>query len=141
VSEHGHHIIPYKVYYIVFGSLIFLTITTVITASFDLGVLHVPVALAFAVAKATLVVMFFMALKYDTRVNMMVFGVGLLFVFIFIGFTLLDTEFRGTFDPMFETTVAEEQVIIDEQEARIEEINQMEATAAADSTAGEEGAN
>jgi cytochrome c oxidase subunit 4 len=139
VSEHGHHIIPYRVYYIVFGGLIFLTITTVITASFDLGGFNVPLALAIAVAKASLVVMFFMALKYDTRVNMMVFGVGLLFVLIFIGFTMLDTEFRGTFNPMLETTVSDQQVIIDQEEARLQEINEMEVPAAADSVAGEEG--
>ncbi|HUF10495.1 MAG TPA: cytochrome C oxidase subunit IV family protein [Rhodothermales bacterium] len=107
---HGHHIIPLKVYWAVFGMLIFLTVVTVLSAYVDLGGLNVPLALAIAGVKATLVVLFFMALKYDKKVNVMIFSIGLLFVLVFIGFVLLDTLYRGEFDPILQGTVAEQQV-------------------------------
>lgn len=143
MSEHGHHIIPYKVYYVVFGALIFLTIVTVVTAQIDLGVLNVPLALLIAGTKATLVVMFFMALKYDNKVNILVFGVGMLFVVVFLGFTMLDTEFRGTFDPIKEGTVSDRMEIVEQQQARSDQIQAMVGTpsdaAATDSAATEDG--
>ncbi len=115
-ENHGHHKTPWKILYGVFAALIILTIVTYLTAEYvDLGMFNVPLALAIAVAKAALVVMFFMALWYDTRVNMMVFVVGSLFVLVFIGITLLDTNFRGFFEADKAITVkdreAEEQVL------------------------------
>lgn len=139
MSEQKHHIIPYKVYYLVFGALIFLTISTVSTASVDLGGLNVPIALAFAGAKASLVVMFFMALKYDSKVNVMVFGVGLLFVLVFLGFTLLDTETRGFFDDTKDQTISDQEVVIGEQQRRLEEVDAMLESAAAADTVTQEG--
>ena len=127
---HGHHIIPYKVYYAVFGALIFLTITTVITASIDLSGFNVPLALAIAGVKATLVVMFFMALKYDSKVNVMIFSVGLLFVIVFLGFTLLDTEFRGAFDRSKATPISDQETELIEQQRRSDEVEGILESAA-----------
>jgi len=115
---HGHHIIPLKVYWAVFGALVFLTLTTTEVASLDLGGLNVPVALLIAGTKASLVVLFFMALKYDNKVNAMIFSVGLLFVLVFIGFVLLDTEFRGEFDDLLKGTVMDQQATQKDLEAR-----------------------
>jgi len=120
-----HHIIPYKVYYVVFGTLIFLTITTVITASFELGLFSVPVALAIALAKAALVVMFFMALKYDTRVNLLIFTIGLFFVAVFLGFVLLDTEFRGTFDATKAINISDIETEQVELQTRSDEVDEL----------------
>lgn len=94
-EHHEHHIIPLKVYLTVFGSLIALTIITVLTARVDLGILNVPLAMTIAGFKCTLVVMYFMALKYDKKINVLVFSVGIMFVLIFMGITMLDTELRG----------------------------------------------
>lgn len=95
-SQHGHHVIPKKTLYTVFGALVFLTILTALTAIFvDIGAFNVPLALAIAGSKATLVVMFFMALKYDNRVNTLTFALGAIFVIVFLVFTLFDTAFRG----------------------------------------------
>ncbi len=95
-GDHGHHIIPMPVLLKTFGGLIFLTILTVLTATqLDLGAFNVPLALAIACGKATLVIMFFMGLKYDNRVNTLTLVLGILFVLIFISFTLFDTAFRG----------------------------------------------
>src|SRR5690606_28138222 len=95
-SQHGHHIIPKKALNGDFGALVFLTILTGLTAEFlDIGARTVPLAMAIAASKATLVATFFMALKYDNKVNTLVLMIGIMFVGIFLVFTLFDTVFRG----------------------------------------------
>jgi len=112
---HGHHLIPYHIYYKVFGGLIFLTILTVVTAKYvDLGILNLPLALLIASTKAGLVVAFFMALKYDNKVNVMILGLGCVFVVIFLSITLLDTNFRSEFEPLKDTLVNEEETRLNE---------------------------
>ncbi|MFQ5568830.1 MAG: cytochrome C oxidase subunit IV family protein [Rhodothermales bacterium] len=99
-KHHGHHIIPKKTLGLVFAALVVLTILTALTAQLDLGSFNVPLALAIALTKASLVVAFFMALKYDNRVNVLVFSVGAIFVVVFLVFTLFDTAFRGSLNTM-----------------------------------------
>lgn len=109
-GAHSHHIIPVSVLAKVFGALIVLTVLTVITAEYvDLGPLNVPLALAIAGVKATLVVTFFMALRYDNRVNTMVFSVGSIFVVVFLVFTLLDTSYRGDLGNVDTQTIADQE--------------------------------
>lgn len=94
-EHHGHHIIPKKTLLRIFIALIGLTILTVLAAQVHTGPLHVPIALAIAITKAALVVMFFMGLKYDSPMNTLVFSVGVIWVVVFLTFTLFDTVFRG----------------------------------------------
>ncbi len=91
----SHHIVPPIVYHRVFGALLVLTVLTVAVAQVHLGPLNVPVALAIALTKASLVAAFFMGLKYDSKVNLLVLAIGLVMVIVFLGFTLLDSAFRG----------------------------------------------
>jgi len=95
MSHAEHHITPKPLLIKVFGALIFLTVFTVLTAQLDLGPFNVPLALLIAATKASLVVFVFMALKWDNRVNLLVFALGSIFVIVFLVFTLLDTNFRG----------------------------------------------
>lgn len=95
MAQDGHHIVPKTVLLQVFGGLIALTILTVGAAYVPLGPLNVPVAIGIAVAKASLVVLFFMHLKYDNPVNALTFTIGTIFVVVFVGITLMDTVFRG----------------------------------------------
>lgn len=104
-AHHGHHITPMRTLIGVFAGLIVLTILTVITSRIDLGILNVPLALTIAIGKASLVVMFFMALKWDNRVNGIVLLLGVLFVSIFLIFTLFDTAFRGDLSNVDDTTI------------------------------------
>ena len=99
-GEHHHHIIPKKILFIVFGALIVLTVLTAVTAQIDFGRMNVPLALAIAFTKASLVLGFFMALKYDNRVNTLVFSIGTIFVAVFLLITLLDTGMRGSLGMM-----------------------------------------
>lgn len=118
-ESHGHHIIPQSILFKVFGGLVVLTVLTVAVAQVDLGPLNIPVAIGLATLKASLVVMFFMALKYDKGVNALVFSVGSVFVVIFLVFTLFDTAYRGDIGNVDRRTIQEEA-------AELEAIEQQE---------------
>ncbi|MDA0684061.1 MAG: cytochrome C oxidase subunit IV family protein [Bacteroidetes bacterium] len=110
MSHTEHHITSLKTLSIVFGALVFLTVFTVFTAQFDLGAFNVPLALAIALTKASLVVLIFMALIWDNKVNAVILAVGCLFVVVFISFILLDTEYRGDLSNTFEQTLMDERL-------------------------------
>ena len=79
------HISPKSTYFTIFGALMVCTVLTVLAAFINLGDLNFPVALTIAVFKATLVVLFFMHVKYSTRLTWVVvlgsiFWLGILFV-------------------------------------------------------------
>lgn len=60
----------------------------------DLGAANVIIAMAIATTKASLVVLFFMGLKYDKRFLLVAFLSSLIFLGLFLGFTLLDINTR-----------------------------------------------
>ncbi|CAN5491976.1 hypothetical protein BH23BAC4_BH23BAC4_01360 [soil metagenome] len=99
----GHHVLSRKDLLRTFGILVFLTIVTVGLAYLErahivpLGGMSVPVALAIAGAKAYFVAAYFMGLKYEGGTNLLAFVGSIVFVLIFLGITMLDTEFRGLF--------------------------------------------
>lgn len=108
MADDGHHHVLHKpTLFKVFGGLIVLTILTVAVAYVPLGPLNVPVAIAIAAAKATLVVLFFMALKDDNPVNGLTFTIGIIMVVVFIVFTMFDTAFRGDLGNVTPQTVQE----------------------------------
>lgn len=106
-EKHGHHIVPKKTLIRVFLALIALTILTVSVVLVDLGPFNVPIALGIAGIKAGLVVMIFMGLKYDSPMNVLVLTVGILFVVLFLTFTLFDTAFRGDLGNVAAETISE----------------------------------
>jgi cytochrome c oxidase subunit 4 len=117
MSDDGHHHVLHKpTLFKVFGALIVLTVLTVAVTYVPLGPLNVPVAIAIATAKATLVVLFFMALKYDNPVNGLTFTIGIIMVVVFITFTMFDTAFRGDLGNVTPQTV--EEIQREQQEAQ-----------------------
>jgi len=123
---HGHHIIPKKTLFTVFGTLVGLTILTAVTAlTVDFGALEIPIALGIASAKALLVITFFMALKYDNRVNALAITVGLVFVSVFIMFTMLDTVFRGDLDNVSNITISQQEREDEQLRAREPDADQL----------------
>lgn len=84
------HISPNWIYFAVFGGLMVLTAVTVAVSFYDLGWANNVAALGIAVAKASLVVLFFMHVKYGTRLNKLVVIAGVLWVLIMFGLTLID---------------------------------------------------
>ena len=94
--EHVEHHLPTNLYFAIFGALMALTAMTVGLAYVNLGQLNIVVALAVAILKASLVVMFFMHLKYEQRwwAGFVLFP--LLLVMIIIGSNLPDTALNGS---------------------------------------------
>ena len=95
MSETTGHIVPVRIYLAIFATLMVLTGLTVWVAFYDLGALNTLVALGIAVTKATLVILFFMHVKYSSRLTWMVVGSGFVFLAIMIGFTVADLVSRG----------------------------------------------
>lgn len=117
-DDHGHddgkvhvHVHPVSFYVKIFAALVALTVITVLTAKYvDLDSMFDPsarpgaasanlvLAMIIAVTKASLVSLFFMHLKDDSRFNGLVFVGSILFVGVFFAYTFNDTEHRNDGD-------------------------------------------
>ena len=84
------HIVPVKTYVFVFGTLIALTALTTGVAFIDLGRMNTVVALAIAVIKALLVILFFMHVRYSPHLTRIVVVAGVFWLAILITLTLSD---------------------------------------------------
>jgi cytochrome c oxidase subunit 4 len=85
-----HHITPASTYLGVFMALAVLTILTIVFYMLHLGPLAAPVAFLIATTKATLVMGYFMHLKYETALNKLIFALGFFFVFLLFIFCVAD---------------------------------------------------
>ena len=85
------HIIPFSYTLGTFIALLFLTVITVGVAQFDLGALDMPVALLVAGVKASIVSLFFMHLRWDRPINILVLIGSIFFVVLFLVITMFDT--------------------------------------------------
>jgi cytochrome c oxidase subunit IV len=95
-ADLGHeHVTPLSVYLGIFGALMALTIITVAVAWADLGSLNIIVALGVAVVKATLVVLYFMHVKYSSKLTWIVIGSGIFWLGILLSLTMADYLTRG----------------------------------------------
>jgi cytochrome c oxidase subunit 4 len=91
----SEHIVPKSTYYLIFAALMIGTAITVGVAFIDLGALNTVVALAIACTKATLVVLFFMHVKYSTRLTWAVVAGSVFWLGIMLALTLSDYLTRG----------------------------------------------
>lgn len=71
-------------------ALLFLTFITVAVAQFDFGSANMLIAMGIAAVKASLVIGFFMHVKWDTAINKIVFMSSFLFLSLLFIFTLAD---------------------------------------------------
>jgi cytochrome c oxidase subunit IV len=102
MAEHSngiHHVVPTKIYYAIFATLMVLTGVTVAVAYIDLGRLNTVAAIAIACFKALIVVLYFMHVKYSTRLIKLTVIAGLYWMGIIFALTLGDylTRAWGTF--------------------------------------------
>ncbi|MGA7108021.1 MAG: cytochrome C oxidase subunit IV family protein [Terracidiphilus sp.] len=88
--EHEHHIVSPKIYLTIVCALLVLTATTVGASYIDMGPFNPIVALAIAAIKMTLVVLFFMHVKYSTKLTKLTVGAGLFTFLVLVGMTLAD---------------------------------------------------
>ena len=84
------HILPTRIYYTIFGILMLCTYLTVQIAFFDLGRLNAIAALGIAILKATLVILYFMHVKYSPRLTAAVVAGSVFWFGILIALTLSD---------------------------------------------------
>lgn len=95
VNEHeSEHILPYGFLAQILAGLVLLTAVTVGVSYIDWGFLNVPIALFVASSKATLVLLFFMHIKYEGMVIKVSFISTMLVLAILISFTFWDVAFR-----------------------------------------------
>lgn len=89
--EHGeNHIVSPLQYCMVFGTLLLFTGLTVVAAYIDMGVLNPIIALGIASFKAVVVILFFMHVKYQSRLIKMTVGSGFFTFLVLITLTLSD---------------------------------------------------
>jgi cytochrome c oxidase subunit IV len=88
--ERHHHIVSPVVYIVIGSALLVLTATTVGVSYVDLGPLNPIIALGIAVLKMTLVILFFMHVKYSTKLTKLTVGAGFFTFLVLIGMTLAD---------------------------------------------------
>lgn len=93
------HISSAGFYAAIFAALIVLTVLTVGQSYVDLGRLNLVVVILIATTKASLVVSFFMHLRYDNKFNALIFISCIFFIGVFFAYTMNDTDRRGEFDP------------------------------------------
>jgi cytochrome c oxidase subunit 4 len=94
--EHDeHHIVSPLQYAMVFGTLLTGTAITVGAAYIDLGIFNPVVAIAIACIKACIVILFFMHVKYSSRLVKMTVGAGFFTFLVLITMTLTDYMSRA----------------------------------------------
>jgi cytochrome c oxidase subunit 4 len=91
----GHHVASVPFYLLIFGALFLGTILTVVVAKFDLGPFNNIVMLSVACAKALLVVLYFMHVRWGTRLTMVVAASGFFWLLILFTITMADYMSRG----------------------------------------------
>ena len=88
-------IVPTKIYYRVALALLVLFILTVAVAYVDLGPLNIYIAVTIALIKATLVVLYFMHVRYHTRLTWIFASAGFIWLLILFALTLSDYATRS----------------------------------------------
>lgn len=89
------HVNPLRAYYVIFATLLLLTLVTVDVAFYNVGLMNLPIALAVATTKATLVILYFMHVRYAPPLVAAFAGAGFVWLLILLGFTLSDFLTRG----------------------------------------------
>ena len=89
------HVAPKSLYYLIFLALMIGTVLTVVVAMFDLGPLNNIVMLSVACAKALLVILFFMHVRWSSRLTMVVAASGFFWLLILFSITMADYVSRG----------------------------------------------
>lgn len=95
VHDSLNHIVSPVIYVTIGASLLVLTGLTVWASYLELGVFNPVIALAIACLKATLVVLFFMHVKYSSKLTKLTIGAGIFTFVTLIAMTLSDYASRA----------------------------------------------
>ena len=86
----SEHIVSKKTYYIIFFALMAGTALTVAAAFVNLHNFNIVVALIIAGVKATLVILYFMHVKYSSRLTKLWISIGFIWLFLMLAITMTD---------------------------------------------------
>jgi len=96
-THEGSHVVPLKVYYMVFAALMALLVLTLGAAAIDfakispsLAPLNIIIAMTIAIVKAALVILYFMHVRYSSRIIWLFAGAGFFWLIILFTFILSD---------------------------------------------------
>ena len=89
------HVAPKSLYYIIFAALLVGTALTIAVAFVDLGAMNNVVMLTIACVKALLVILFFMHVRWSSRLTWMVVASGFFWLLILFSITMTDFLTRG----------------------------------------------
>jgi len=84
------HIVPKSIYFSVAAVLGLLLVLTVLAAKIDLGMWNTPLAMSIALVKASLIVLYFMHVRYQTPLARLFAAGGFAWLMIFFIFTFAD---------------------------------------------------
>ena len=98
--ETGHHIVPVSVYIKVIVALMVLLVITLAAAAVDFSTMGLPwlnivIAMTIAVVKAVLIVLYFMHVRYSSKLVWVFSGAAFYWVLILFAFTYIDYFSRG----------------------------------------------
>jgi cytochrome c oxidase subunit 4 len=86
----SQHVIPPRVYILIYVALLALTATTIGVAFLELGSWHLWVGLTIATIKASLVILIFMHVWYSSRLTWVFAVSGLVWLAILFAYVLTD---------------------------------------------------
>ena len=95
MAHDPHHVVPIRVYLTIFTLLMVFTAITTAVAFVDLGPLNNVIMMSIAIFKATLVVLYFMHVRYSDKVVWLLAGSGFLWLAMMIVVTLSDVLTRS----------------------------------------------
>ncbi len=84
------HLVPVWIYVAIWATLMVFTALTVFAATVELGVFNIVVALLIATIKGTLVALFFMHLRYSTKLTMVTVVAAIFFLLIMFSLSMTD---------------------------------------------------
>ncbi len=91
-----NHIVPVRNYVLVWLALMVGTVSTYLIAEYvDIGVGNIIVALLIAATKMSLVIYFFMHVKFDDHLTKLFVAGGFIWLFILITITMVDYVTRN----------------------------------------------
>jgi cytochrome c oxidase subunit IV len=91
------HVSPVSLYVTIFAALMILTGVTVAAAYLNLGQFNFTVAIGIALFKASLVIWYFMHVKWQSHMTKLTLAAGLFFLTILLGMSLIDYASRNDF--------------------------------------------
>jgi cytochrome c oxidase subunit 4 len=89
-----HHVVPYRLYVVVWGALLVLTVVTVAVSYVDMKNVTVLTAMLIATCKAMLVLLYFMHIRFEKPLYIAMILAALGTYAIFIGLTFVDYLYR-----------------------------------------------